>query len=646
MNVNSPVPRSSIWRGKSPVLADLGALLSYIGEPALILEKAHGSILFVNSPFLTFSAYASSDLIGHSIQELFQDVFQPAFQADEEITLKFARKHRPVVDVKVSLHPIDAGGLWYLCQFQQFQHELAWNWHETLIKGLLEISGLAGKGNLQEAMEHTVQILHDILGQQMVGIYQAESGFPRLRLAAAFDPGLVLPDTLPSSDLIRMSATTIWFPGKRVSTDLYRSCRVKDVTYLASTPLGQENALLGLLVVGDCQSQPVNYLTSLLAVAGSILSTAIEHHALVAYQQNLIRTQDQVLSMRNMLAEHVREGVIVVGPDLNIQEINPIAEVMLGYTDNEARSQPVDSIIIGSERLVPALNSALEGVAIHDLGHSLLHHRDGRAFPALVEAIPVEKDNTVQAILIVITDISTDEQNKVRTQQLEQRAVIGEVIQVFAHEVRNPINNISLTLEAMAGALDPSDPNQDYISRMQGDCFRLSHLMESILSSAKPLEPKFERVELQFLLRKILERWRPRLSKVNVEPFLKLEPNVPPIKGDPRSLEQVFSNLISNSVDAMTKQGGGTLALKLAPLNTIPNLSQVEITVTDDGPGIPDDLKDHIFEPFISNKPRGTGLGLAISKQIVTSHHGSIQVNSFPGGTVFQVVLPAYIEGA
>jgi signal transduction histidine kinase len=95
----------------------------------------------------------------------------------------------------------------------------------------------------------------------------------------------------------------------------------------------------------------------------------------------------------------------------------------------------------------------------------------------------------------------------------------------------------------------------------------------------------------------------------------------------------------------MTKQGGGTLALKLSPINTIPNLSQVEITVTDDGPGIPDDLKEHIFEPFISNKPRGTGLGLAISKQIVTAHHGSIQVNTFPGGTVFQVVLPAYIEG-
>ena len=645
MNVSSPIPRPSIWRGKSPALADLGVLLDFVSDPALILDKVHGSILFVNSAFLTLSAYSITDLIGHPIQEFLQDPFEAALPPGEEPIVKFLRKHRPLLDLKMSVNPIDANGQWILCKFQSVQREQQWNWHEVLLNGVLEISRLAGKGNLPDSLEQAVKILHDILGQEIVGVYQAESDFPRLRLAAAFDPGLILPDTLPSSDLIRLSTTTIWFPGKRVSTDLYRNCRVKGASYMASSPLGQEGAWLGMLVIGDRKSQPANHLAQLISIVGSVLSTAIEYHILVTNQQSLIERQDQALSMRNVLAEHVREGVVVLGPDLNIREINPVAEVMLGYTEKEACNQPVDSILIGSERLVPALNSALEGVAIHDLGHAMLHHREGRAFPAMIETIPVEKGNIVQAILIVINDISADEQNKVRIQQLEQRAVIGEVIQVFAHEVRNPINNISLTLEAMSGLLSPDDPNQEFVGRMQSDCFRLSHLMESILASAKPLEPRFERVDLQSLVKRILERWRPRLAKVNVNPFFQMEPNVPPIKGDPRSLEQVFSNLISNAVDAMVKQGGGTLALKLAPLNTIPNLAQVEVTVTDNGPGIPDEIRDHIFEPFISNKPRGTGLGLAITKQIITAHHGSVQVSTFPGGTVFQVVLPAYIEG-
>ncbi len=132
---------------------------------------------------------------------------------------------------------------------------------------------------------------------------------------------------------------------------------------------------------------------------------------------------------------------------------------------------------------------------------------------------------------------------------------------------------------------------------------------------------------------------------MSVKPFSQLNPETPPIRGDPRSLEQVFTNLIGNAVDAMAKQGGGTLAIKVAPFNVIQNLPQVEITITDNGPGMPDEIRDHLFEPFVSNNPRGTGLGLAITKQIVTAHRGSIKVNTFPGGTVFQVILPAYVEG-
>src|SRR5512138_3083499 len=105
MNVSSSIPRSSLWRGKSPTLTDLGTLLDYVSEPALILERTHQFILFANSSFLTFSAYASSDLIGRSIQTLFQEAFQPNFHPDEEIDQKLLRKHRPVLDVKVSIHP-------------------------------------------------------------------------------------------------------------------------------------------------------------------------------------------------------------------------------------------------------------------------------------------------------------------------------------------------------------------------------------------------------------------------------------------------------------------------------------------------------------------------------------------------------------
>jgi signal transduction histidine kinase len=119
--------------------------------------------------------------------------------------------------------------------------------------------------------------------------------------------------------------------------------------------------------------------------------------------------------------------------------------------------------------------------------------------------------------------------------------------------------------------------------------------------------------------------------------------HLPKVMGDARTLEQVFTNLISNAIEAMSKSGG-TLAVRTTTNIEVINNPQVEITISDNGPGIPDDIKDRVFEPFITNNPRGTGLGLAITKSIVTAHRGSISLNTFPGGTVFKISLPALME--
>ncbi|MCC6148529.1 MAG: hypothetical protein IT308_13300 [Anaerolineaceae bacterium] len=146
-------------------------------------------------------------------------------------------------------------------------------------------------------------------------------------------------------------------------------------------------------------------------------------------------------------------------------------------------------------------------------------------------------------------------------------------------------------------------------------------------------------MDLILLLQRILDRWRPRLASANVELFFQPVHDLPKILGDIRSLEQVFTNLVSNAVEAMSKEGG-TLAIRLNRYDQIPNTPQVEIGITDSGPGIPDEIRRRLFEPFVSNNPRGTGLGLAITKRIVTAHHGNVTVDSFPGGTVFRVYLP------
>ncbi|NLC29424.1 MAG: histidine kinase, partial [Chloroflexi bacterium] len=111
------------------------------------------------------------------------------------------------------------------------------------------------------------------------------------------------------------------------------------------------------------------------------------------------------------------------------------------------------------------------------------------------------------------------------------------------------------------------------------------------------------------------------------------------VKVDPRAIEHVFVNLISNAIQAMEDTGGSlNVKIKQASAAIIP--PQCEIIIADSGPGIPEDLVEHIFEPFLTTKSSGTGLGLAITKRIVTAHEGNIYVESVPGGSVFHVLLP------
>jgi len=137
----------------------------------------------------------------------------------------------------------------------------------------------------------------------------------------------------------------------------------------------------------------------------------------------------------------------------------------------------------------------------------------------------------------------------------------------------------------------------------------------------------------------VIDRWRPRMTRLRVAPYYQSADQLPFVRGDSRSLEQVFTNLISNAVEVM-RDTGGTLAIQACISEQVTNPPQIEVTVTDNGPGIPDEIKSRLFEPFVSNRPRGTGLGLAITKQIVTAHRGSIYASSFPGGTVFHVLIP------
>ncbi len=219
----------------------------------------------------------------------------------------------------------------------------------------------------------------------------------------------------------------------------------------------------------------------------------------------------------------------------------------------------------------------------------------------------------------------------------ERLSVLGNMAATVAHEIRNPLNSISMGLQRLKAEFAPTQDEDQYarfIELMQGEVQRLNSIVEQFLSLARPLEIKPEELRIQDVLKELatLSEGDARQSKVRIQ--VMASPDLPPLRLDRNYLKQLLLNLILNGVQAMPQ--GGTLTLEAKT-----SRSNFFITVTDTGVGIPLENLSRIFEPYFTTKTNGSGLGLAIARRIVEAHGGTITVSSEPDrGCRFQISLP------
>jgi signal transduction histidine kinase len=218
--------------------------------------------------------------------------------------------------------------------------------------------------------------------------------------------------------------------------------------------------------------------------------------------------------------------------------------------------------------------------------------------------------------------------------QLERLAAAGQLAAQFAHEVGTPLNLISGHVQLLrARARDERVIQRlDIIS---GQIDRITNIVRSMLDSTRRPVPRLESVDINSLLAHILDATQPTLMARNVELKTDISDGLPSIEADADQLQQVFINLINNSLDAMPL--GGELRVSTALEG-----DSVVIELADSGEGIAEDQLDLIFDPLFSTKRgRGTGLGLTIVKQIISEHNGAVDVESDPGRqTTFRIRLP------
>ncbi len=348
------------------------------------------------------------------------------------------------------------------------------------------------------------------------------------------------------------------------------------------------------------------------------------------------------------ILRNIRSGVITVDGRGRLAFINPTAERMLRLEASAFLGQPVlDQLKARSGELWAAINSGIRNGRKISRGEGLVASTQGRQFPIGLSTTVFRQESqetpSVTAIFTDISDLKQLQELHLRAERLEAVAALSASL---AHEIRNPLASIRSSVEQLARSKYATGDERFLAELIVRESDRLSRLLNEVLDFSRVRASKFLPVDLCEVATAVT-----RLVKEHPDcpsdAVLEVRGPRTVLDGDGDLLHRVIANLVLNAVQAARGKAvhvivsvGDTDGGVDFPHGHLDHAVRVE--VRDDGPGIPDEIRKRLFQPFVSARPGGSGLGLAIVQRAVEAHRGLVLVDSKPGaGTAFTVLLPA-----
>src|SRR3989454_10699861 len=260
-----------------------------------------------------------------------------------------------------------------------------------------------------------------------------------------------------------------------------------------------------------------------------------------------------------------------------------------------------------------------------------------------------DDDGTPIGAVLFFKDLTQVEQVEERERLRDRLASLGEMAAGIAHELKNPLAGI----EVMAGLLKRQVPDsvdaQSLLADIMSEAKLANAILVEMLEFVRPIRLQVEHTALADVLHQAVTLAETKTPRGNVSVAVEMPADLPMIEGDHHQLCQVFTNLVANAFEALEGKGKLTITVSSGAMEEDPAFGRepqkpvlmVVVDVADDGPGVPEELTDRIFNPFFTTKPQGSGLGLAIVRKIVDAHDGRIDLySSTTTGTRFRVTLP------
>lgn len=333
----------------------------------------------------------------------------------------------------------------------------------------------------------------------------------------------------------------------------------------------------------------------------------------------------------NQLWSESKDMIFICNSEYQVLEINPSFKEIFGYNKTDVIS--VKDIFLKEEDFLKFnhevyLKDHVELIEVE------LKTQDHSALPCLINFFQSISVDGIETFMGIIKDISKRKKAEKRIIMTEKLAVTGKIARNIAHEVRNPLTNLSLALDQLK---DEIADNQDailYADIISRNAERIEKLIGNLLNSSKQRQYNFIEENINDILKESLKQCKDRLvlQKIKLENNISSEVVIKPV--DKEALSIAFLNLFINAIEAMKSNQG------VLNVSSFIEHETYFIEIKDNGTGMDEETLNHIFDPFFSRKQKGNGLGLTNVQNIIHGHGGHIEVESTPNqGSQFKITL-------
>ena len=350
--------------------------------------------------------------------------------------------------------------------------------------------------------------------------------------------------------------------------------------------------------------------------------------------------------MDNLVKNYITElntGILVLDESLRIQYLNTSAQSMLDTSLKASRKKELKELFYEEPDSYQNFESCLNDQSNFAKVDALLFVRGGRRLSCDYHIQPFSNQPLGEGLIIEIINKEYSHQIRERHRSQTNQEVTSAFIKGLAHEIKNPLSGIRGAAQLLSQKLP--DHLKEYTEIIINQTDRLTSLVDNILGPNR--KPSFEVQNIHGALENVLTLVHQDLEEKGITLVKDYDPSIPDIFIDSYLLEQAILNLVNNAKEALVDSevlspeiDVSTRILHQEFLGETQPTTLCKISVVDNGPGIPDDLKESIFFPMISTKVKGSGLGLSITQGIVSQHRGTVRCNSEPGKTEFSILIP------